>query len=90
MASEDQEMDSGTEKVMVAKDDAGPPAWELRYDDPDKTTILHQHGTAGVPTTFTDRGDGVWVAQCTECEDSLEIRGTSGPHGDGRGADAAG
>jgi hypothetical protein len=90
MAGEDQQMDTGTEKVLVAKDDAGPPAWELRYEDPDNTTILHNHGAVGVPTSFTDRGDGHWVAQCSECEDSLEIRGTSGPHGDGRGADAAG
>jgi hypothetical protein len=76
MAGEHQQVNTDTEKVLVAKDDAGPPAWELRYDGPDKTTILHHHGAAGIPTSFTDRGDGRWVAECSECEDSLEVRGT--------------
>jgi hypothetical protein len=72
--------DNDTDKVLVARDDAGPPAWELRYDDPDKTTILHHHGATGVPTSFTDRGDGRWVAECSECGASLEVRGTPAHH----------
>jgi hypothetical protein len=74
------EADTDTEKVLVAKDDAGPPAWEVRYDDPEGTTILHHHGAKGIPTSYTDRGDGRWVAQCSECDASLEIRGTPAQH----------
>ena len=69
--------DTDTEKVLVAKDDAGPPAWELQYDDPDRTTVLHHHGAKGVPTSYADRGDGRWVAQCSEFGASLEIHGTA-------------
>lgn len=76
MAVEQHENGTDTEQVLVAKDDAGPPAWELNYDDPDKTTIVHHHGTTSVPTSFTDQGDGHWLAQCSECEASLEVRGT--------------
>jgi hypothetical protein len=72
--------DTGTDKVLVAKEDAGAPAWELQYDNPDKTTILHHHGATGVPTTFSDRGDGRWVAQCSECEATLEVRGAAKHH----------
>jgi hypothetical protein len=79
MAGEQEQVDAGTEKVLVARTDAGPPPWELRYDDPDKTTILHRHGAAVVPTQVTERGDGLWVAKCSECEASLELGGASGP-----------
>jgi hypothetical protein len=82
MADEQRIAEPTEDTVLVARDDAGLPAWELRYDDPDTTTILHNHGTQGVPTSFKDRGDGVWVAQCTECDESLEVRGTPGA-GDG-------
>ena len=76
MAVEHLRTDDDFEKVLVAKDDAGPPAWELRYDDPENTTILHRHGSTLVPTSFKDLGSGHWVAQCSECEDNLEVRGT--------------
>jgi hypothetical protein len=80
MAVEEHQSEADTEKVLVAKGDAGTPAWEVQYDDPDKTTILHHHGAEGVPTSFTDHGEGRWVAQCSECGASLEIRGTPAQH----------
>jgi hypothetical protein len=77
VAGEEHQTEKDTEKVLVARGDAGTPAWELLYDDPQTTTILHHHGAAGVPASFTDQGNGRWVAQCSECGASLEVLGTA-------------
>ena len=57
-----QERDSGTEKVMVAKADAGRGVG-ASIDDPDKRRS-HQHGTPAYRKT-SRRGEA-YGAQCTE------------------------
>jgi hypothetical protein len=76
MATERQDIDAGDDKVLVARDDAGPPPWELSYDDGGTPTIFHRHGEERVPASVTDRGEGVRVAECSTCEAKLELAGT--------------
>ena len=60
------------------------PHWELQYDEDhdEAQQILHLHGDEKVPAKVTTRPDGSAIAECTKCDETLDIsaasRGTRG------------
>jgi predicted enzyme related to lactoylglutathione lyase len=51
------------------------PHWELFYDDDhdEAQQIVHLHGDEKVPAKITTKPDGSAVAECTQCDETLDI-----------------
>lgn len=62
------------------------PHWELFYDEEhdDAEKIVHLHGEEKVPARVTAHSDGSSFAECTQCDETLDISKASRPRREGR------